>query len=96
MGIVPPEVGPRSISRGRRRDRGRGGAAGCVLASRLSETPHHRALLLEAGDVVEGDGASAPGAALSLFGSPALYNDESAPQAGARRPACRAADRPRA
>jgi choline dehydrogenase len=60
-----------------------GGAAGCVLAARLSQDAACKVLLLEAGPELESATVHTPGAALQLLGSDAMYGDLTVPQAGA-------------
>jgi choline dehydrogenase-like flavoprotein len=58
-----------------------GGSAGCVLASRLSEMPSKKVLLVEAGDEDNHLFIKIPAAMVKLFGSSYVYNYQSVSQA---------------
>ena len=60
-----------------------GGSAGCVLASRLSEDPAARVLLLEAGPAQLPEATEVPAAWPSLLGSAADWGSVTVPQAEA-------------
>jgi choline dehydrogenase len=58
------------------------GTAGCVIASRLSENPDNRVLLLEAGPFDGPAAMAVPAAAASLWGTAVDWAFRSEPQAG--------------
>lgn len=58
------------------------GAAGCVVAARLSEDPDHRVLLLEAGEVPDRALFSVPGEAVAPLATPWVVHEPTVPQPG--------------
>lgn len=65
-----------------------GGAAGCVLAARLSEDPQHRVVLLEAGGRSDGFMVKMPTGSYTMLGKPKadwLYMTEPDPSLGGRK-----------
>ena len=60
------------------------GSAGCVIAARLSEDPHARVLLLEAGDRHQLPAMAVPAAWPTLQGTQADWADTTVPQSGTR------------
>jgi choline dehydrogenase len=59
------------------------GSAGCVLAARLSEDPHNRVLLLEAGAANGPENMAVPPAWPTLIGSEVDWGDTTVPQTSA-------------
>ncbi|NYJ76569.1 GMC family oxidoreductase [Allobranchiibius huperziae] len=58
------------------------GAAGCVVAARLSENADHQVLLLEAGDVPDRALFSVPGEAITPLATPSVVHEPTVPQPG--------------
>ena len=59
-----------------------GGSAGCVIASRLTEDPHVRVLVLEAGDTHGPDAMNVPAMWPTLLGTTLDWGSQTVPQRG--------------